>query len=118
LSQANFTPPDRAPLIVAEPERPFWGFGEIFITAAVFLVSQQFTAMLAYRQAAQYLKSGAFLLAIESIAYLAVFAVLALLFARYRRPLLRSLAWIRQPFRPLHLVFVGVVLSAVTVLLE
>jgi len=118
LSQATFTPPDCVPLIVAEPERPFWGFGEIFITAAVFLVSQQFTAMLAYRQAARYLKSGAFLLAIESIAYLAVFAVLALLFARYRRPLLRSLAWIRQPFRPLHLVFVGVVLSVVTVLLE
>jgi uncharacterized protein len=106
------------PLIVAEPERPFWGFGEILVTAAVFLVAQQFTVMLAYREAERYASSGAFLLGVESIAYLAVFAALALLFARYRRPLLKSLAWIRQPFRPMHLVMVGVILSVVTVLLE
>jgi hypothetical protein len=106
------------PLIVAEPERPFWGFGEILVTAAVFLVSQQFTVMLAYREAERYANSGVFLLGVESIAYLAVFAALALLFARYRRPLLKSLAWIRQPFRPIHLVVVGVILSVLAVLLE
>jgi hypothetical protein len=106
------------PLIVAEPERPFWGFGEILVTAAVFLAAQQFTVMLAYREAERYASSGVFLLGVESIAYVAVFAALALLFARYRRPLLKSLAWIRQPFRPIHLVVVGVILYVVTVLLE
>lgn len=110
--------PDRAPLIVAAPERPFWGFGEIFVTAAVFLVAQQFTAMLAYREGARFMNSGAFVLGVESVAYLAVFGVLVLLFGRYRQPLLRSLAWIRQPFRPAHLVFAGVILSVTTVLLE
>jgi len=118
LTGTTLPAPDRTPLIVAEPDRPFWGFGEIFITAAVFLVAQQFTAMLAYREAERYTKSGAFLLGVESIAYLAVFGVLALLFARYRRPLFASLAWIRQPFRPVHLVFVGLILSVLTVLLE
>lgn len=108
----------RPPLVVAEPERPFWGFGEVFITAAVFLVAQQLTVMLAFREAGRYATSGAFLLGVEFIAYLVVFAVLALLFARYRQPLLRSLAWMRQPFKPIHLVTVGLILSVLTVVLE
>lgn len=103
---------------MAEPERPFWGFGEVFITAAVFLVAQQLTVMLAFREAGRYATSGAFLLGVEFIAYLVVFAVLALLFARYRQPLLRSLAWMRQPFKPIHLVTVGLILSVLTVVLE
>ena len=105
------------PLIVAEPERPFWGFGEVLVVIAVFFVAQGIAGAMALRYE-RMAPSGLFLLVQECLAYVAVFAVLALLFARYRQPLLRSLAWIKQPFRPAHLVTAGVVLSLLTVIME
>ncbi len=49
----------------------------------------------------------------EFIGYAIVFLALWLLFARYGKPLFESLAWVEQPFRPLHLAILGIALAAV-----
>ena len=113
----NPAPTLSPPLIVAEPERPFWGFGEVLVAIAVFFVAQGLAGAMALRYESAG-PSGVFLLLQECLAYIAVFAALALLFARYRQPLLRSLAWVKQPFRPAHLIVAGLVLSLLTVVME
>jgi membrane protease YdiL (CAAX protease family) len=108
------------PVILAEPERPFWGFAEVLLIAALFLPAV-FAGNLVVQVAALYLhgdaKLGLPLLTAEFIGYGIVFLALRLLFARYGQPVLRSLAWVPQPFRPLNLAVVGVALAVAVVLL-
>jgi membrane protease YdiL (CAAX protease family) len=108
------------PVYLAEPDRPFWGFAELFLVAALFL-----SAVLAGGFALQAVSPslhidpqlGLPLLFVEFAAYGVVFLALRVLFARYGQPLFESLGWVPQPFRPLHLVVLGVVLTVVVILL-
>lgn len=108
------------PVILAERERPFWGFAEVFLIAALFLPAV-FAGSLVVQIATRFLhgdaKLGLPLLIAEFIGYGIVFFTLRLLFARYGQPLLPSLAWVPQPFRPINLVIVGVALAIAMVLL-
>jgi uncharacterized protein len=108
------------PLILAEREQPFWGFAEILLVAALFLPAV-FAGGLAVRSGSNYFHLdpdlGLPLLVAEFIGYGIIFLVLRILFARHGQPLLRSLAWIRQPFRPLQLVVIGVALSMLVVIM-
>jgi uncharacterized protein len=109
-----------APLILAEPERPFWGFAEVLLVAALFLPAV-FAGGIAVQIGSSYLgkdaRLGLALLIAEFIGYAIIFVVLRLLFARYGRPVFESLAWIPQPFRPLHLVTIGMALALLVVVL-
>jgi uncharacterized protein len=106
--------------VLAEPERPFWGFGEVFLIAALFLPAV-FAGSVAVQAASGYLhidpRLGLPLLIAEFIGYAIVFLALRLLFARHQRPLFESLSWIPQPFRPLHLAAIGIILALVVVAL-
>jgi uncharacterized protein len=108
------------PIILAEPERPFWGFAELLLIAALFIPAV-FVGSIAVQEASGYLhidpQLGFPLLIAEFIGYGIVFIALRMLFARHGRPLLESLGWIPQPFRPLHLAVLGLVLALVVVLL-
>jgi len=108
------------PIILAERDRPFWGFAELFVIAALFIPAV-LAGGFAVQAASGYLhidpKLGLPLLIAEFIGYGIVFIALRVLFARYDRPLLESLGWIPQPFRPLHLAVLGLVLALVVVLL-
>jgi len=108
------------PIILAERDRPFWGFAELFLIAALFIPAV-LAGGFAVQAASGYLhidpKLGLPLLIAEFIGYGIVFIALRVLFARYDRPLLESLGWIPQPFRPLHLAVLGLVLALVVVLL-
>src|SRR4051794_34836287 len=108
------------PVYLAEPDRPFWGFAELLVIAALF-VPAVFVGSLAVRTASPYLHIdptlGFPLLIAEFIGYGIVFIALRVLFARYRQPLLQSLGWVPQPFRPLHLAVLGAVLALVVVIL-
>jgi uncharacterized protein len=108
------------PVYLAEPDRPFWGFAELLLVAALFL-SAIVAGGIALRAVIPYPaddpRLGLPLLLVEVIAYGAVFMALRLLFARYGHPLFESLGWVPQPFRPLHLVVLGVGLTGVAVLL-
>jgi hypothetical protein len=108
------------PIVLAEPDRPFWGFGEVFLIAALFLPAV-YAGSVAVQAASGYLhidpKLGFPLLTAEFIGYAIVFLALRLLFARHQQPLFESLGWIPQPFRPLHLAVIGIILALVVVVL-
>jgi uncharacterized protein len=109
------------PVYLAEPDRPFWGFAELLLIAALFI-----PAVLAGEFAVQAVspwlhidpKLGFPLLIAEFIGYGIVFVALAVLFARYRQPLFESLGWTEHTFQPLHLAALGVLLWLVSIVLE
>jgi membrane protease YdiL (CAAX protease family) len=108
------------PIILAEPDRPFWGFAEVFLIAALFIPAV-LAGSLAVQAASGYLhvdpKLGFPLLIAEFIGYGIVFIALRVLFARHGRPLFESLGLVPQPFRPLHLAVLGLILALVVVVL-
>jgi membrane protease YdiL (CAAX protease family) len=108
------------PVHLADPERPFWGYAELLLIAALFLPAV-FAGGLAVQTVSPYLhidpRLGFPLLIAEFIGYGIVFIALRILFARHGQPLLESLGWIPQPFKPLHLVVLGLVLAVVVVVL-
>jgi membrane protease YdiL (CAAX protease family) len=108
------------PVYLAERERPFWGFAELLLVAALFLPAV-WLGSLAVRIASGYLHAdsdrGLALLIAEFLGYAVVFVALWLLFARHGRPLLESLAWIPQPFKTQQLVFLGIGLAVAIVIL-
>jgi|SRR5579863_6216708 len=108
------------PVYLAEPERPFWGFTELLLVAALF-ISAVLMAGFVLQSASPYLhidpQLGLPSLLVEFTAYGVVFIALRQLFARHGQPLFESLGWIPQPFRPLNLAVLGVVLALVVIVL-
>jgi membrane protease YdiL (CAAX protease family) len=108
------------PLILAERERPFWGFAELLLVAALF-----FPAVLAGAVAVQsgsgYLHLdpdlGLPMLVAEFLGYAIIFVVLRIMFARHGEPLFSSLGWVRFPFKPQSLILAGFLLALVVLLL-
>jgi uncharacterized protein len=111
---------EATPVYLAERERPFWGFAELLLIAALFIPAV-FAGGFAVEALSRYLqidpKLGLPLLAAEFLGYGIVFIALALLFGRHGRPLFASLGWVAQPFKPLHLAVLGMVLALVVVIL-
>lgn len=109
-----------APIHLADRERPFWGFAEVLLIAALFLPAV-WVGGLAVEFASSWLHSDAKLglpmLIAEFLGYAIVFAALRILFARYGKPLFESLAWVPQPFRTMHLVVLGVGLAVAVIIL-
>ncbi|HTA46902.1 MAG TPA: type II CAAX endopeptidase family protein [Bryobacteraceae bacterium] len=108
------------PIHLAERERPFWGFAEVLLVAALFLpavwvggVVVQIVSTSLHRNS----QLGLPLLIAQFLAYGIIFGVLWILFARHGRPLFESLAWVPQPFQPRHLVILGVGLAATVIIL-
>src|SRR5580658_9991459 len=108
------------PVYLADPDRPFWGFAELLFIGALF-ISTILLGGFALQAASPWLhidpQLGFPLLLVEFIGYGAVFIALRVLFARHGQPLFESLGWIPQPFRPLHLAVLGLILAFVVVLL-
>ena len=114
MKNPTFSPP----LVLAEQEVPFWGFGEIFVCAASFLVALNVLGATAEHFLGHVAKLGTWAVADEFTAYLIMFAVLKLFFARQGQPLLRSIAWVKTSFEATPLVVSGLLLFAVGVVLQ
>ena len=112
------SPESRYPLILAEPDRPFWGFGEIFLSAAVFLVAEGLVVSGASYFLHDAAKLGYWEVAELFASYLLLFGVLKIIFAMRGRPLLKSLGWVKQPFSPLGLVLTGFLLVLLSLFLQ
>ena len=109
----------QVPLLLAEPEVPFWGFGEIFVVIAVFLVSIGVLSGLAVSLAgAATAKLGYWSVAVEAVAYAIMLAAMKVIFFWRQQPLFRSLAWIRTAIKPGSLIGIGFGLFVVSVLLQ
>ena len=78
-----------APVYLAEPDRPFWGFAELLLIAALFIPAV-FVGGFAVKALSPYLhidpKLGLPLLIAEFLGYGIVFIALGLLFARHGQP--------------------------------
>lgn len=106
------------PLILAEPERPFWGFAELLLAAAVLMASIASVIYLASR----YLHAtdtGFWSVLEQAAAYAILFVALKLMFLRHGKSLMDSLAWSTPgPFSASSLAAVGLALSFVVVILQ
>jgi membrane protease YdiL (CAAX protease family) len=108
----------RPPLILAEPDRPSWGFGEIFVSIAIFLVLEGLVVSGASYILHDAAKLGYWEVAELFTSYLLLFGVLKIIFLLRGQPLLRSLGWVHQPFSPVSLVFFGFLLVVVSMALQ
>jgi membrane protease YdiL (CAAX protease family) len=107
------------PLVLAEPERPFWGFAELMLTAAIFLAALGSTIGIAARYFHAPPESGLWSVIEEAAAYAVLFLALKIMFARYGKGLLESLGWSKfGPFKPFSLAVIGVSLSVMVVVLQ
>src|SRR5579862_7967326 len=106
------------PLILAKPDVPFWGFGELFVGLAVFMVALGAVAGIASEVLHDEAKRGYWAVAEEFTAYLILFTALKIIFFIHQRPLLRSLAWVPQPFGTLPLAGIGFALVLVSIVLQ
>jgi uncharacterized protein len=111
---------DVSPVILAEPERPFWGFGELLAMLA-FSVPAVGIGAFAMGRVAERLgvdpKLGLLQLCAEGIGYGLIFCALAVLFARHHEPLLPSLGWNKHTFQTRHLVLLGFALAVLVIIL-
>lgn len=107
-------------VVFAEPERPFWGFAEVFLVAAVFLPAL-FAGAAVVRELAGYTginpQLGWPMLLAQFLGYGIVFIVIKALFSRHREPLWTSLGWQPHRFRAVQLAAGGVLLAALMVAL-
>lgn len=107
------------PLILAEPDEPFWGFSELLLAIAVFVVAIAGSISFATHILHAPLESGLWSVLEEAGAYAILFLALKLIFLRHHRNLLDSLGWSKLgPFSVRSLVTVGLLLSLAAVLLQ
>jgi hypothetical protein len=107
------------PLVLAERDRPVWGFGEILLSAASFLLALLLITSVATHFLGAGAKLGYWAVAEEFGAYAALFAVLKAVFVWQGQPLLRSLGWIpQQAFGKSHLIALGFLLFFIGVILQ
>ena len=108
-----------SPLVLAEPEKPFWGFGAILLSAASFLLALLLITSVATHFLGAGAKLGYWAVAEEFGAYAVLFAVLKAAFHWQGQPLLRSLGWTaQQPFSTANLVAIGFFLFFAGVILQ
>ncbi|MGD1070066.1 MAG: type II CAAX endopeptidase family protein [Bryobacteraceae bacterium] len=106
------------PLILAQPEAPFWGFGEIFIGLAVFLAALLVVGGVADQYLHSAARRGYWAVAEEFSGYVILFAALKIIFFLKQRPMFRSLGWVPHSFGTLPLIGLGFVLVLASVALQ
>ena len=106
------------PLILAEPETPSWGFGEILVALAVFTVALGMVGSTALRLLGERAKAGYWQVIEEFAAYAVLFAAIKVFFFLSRKPMLPSLGFRHTAFSPLALAGIGLGLFAATMVLQ
>lgn len=110
-----------APVVLATPDYPFWGFAEVLLTAAIFIPALLTGSVITNSIARTFrspLPMGISSLLAEAIAYVIVFGAIWVMFQRYGRDLFSSLGWVPSPFSAAALVWTGVGLAVAVVVLS
>ncbi|HEY4086649.1 MAG TPA: type II CAAX endopeptidase family protein [Bryobacteraceae bacterium] len=106
------------PLVLAQPDEPFWGYAEILLAIAAFLVAIGGSVAFA-RHVLHAPESGLWGVLEEVVAYAILLLVLKLLFARHGKKLRDSLGWSKPgPFSLRSLIIVGLSVSVAGAILE
>ncbi len=106
------------PLVLAQPDAPFWGFGELFISLAVFLAAMMVVSGLAVQYLHDGARRGYWAVAEEFTGYLILFAALKVIFFLNQRPMFRSLGWVPSAFDTPTLIGMGFALVVLSALLQ
>lgn len=107
------------PLVLAQPDEPFWGYADIFLALAVFLVAIGGSVTFATHVLHAPPESGFWGVLEEVVAYAILLLALKLLFARHGHKLFASLGWSKPgPFSTRALITVGLSLSVAGVILQ
>jgi membrane protease YdiL (CAAX protease family) len=107
------------PLILAEPDRPVWGFAELFLAAAVFVAALWCVAMGTDHFLGASAHSGLWSVIENAVAYAILFLMLKFMFLHLGQGMLDSLAWNKPgPFTPWSLIVTGITLSLLVAVME
>src|SRR5437764_517015 len=107
------------PVVLAEPERPFWGFAELLLGVGVFMSVLLSLVTIGDRFLHMKPDSGLLSLFAEGGAYVALFFALKIMFARHGQRLWDALGWSKpNPFSPLSLLVIGLSFCFLVVVLE
>jgi uncharacterized protein len=107
------------PLILAEPERPFWGFAELLLATAILIATLATVVGVATHYFHAPEESGLWGVLEESVVYALFFLFLKIMFARHGKGLLDSLGWTKLgPFSPLSLAMTGFGLSLFVAIIQ
>ena len=105
--------------MLTEPEQPFWGFAEIFLTIGLFLAVGTAVVSIASHYLHAPKVSGLWSVGEEAVVYAIVFLALHLMFARHGHGVLEALGWSKLgPFSPTSLALTGLGLSFSMVVLQ
>lgn len=102
------------PLILAEPETPFWGFGEIMVALSVFVLALALIGNTALEVLGEKAKAGYWQVLEEFAAYVLLFAAIKVFCFVARKPMLKSLGFVPTVFSPASLAGIGLGLFALT----
>ena len=107
------------PLVLAQPDEPFWGYADIFLALAVFVIAIGGSVTFATHVLHAPTESGLWGVLEEVVAYGILLLALKLLFARRGQKLFDSLGWSKSgPFSTRALIAVGLSVSVAGVILE
>jgi hypothetical protein len=107
------------PLVLAQPDEPFWGYAEIFLALAVFLVAIGGSVTFATHVLHAPPESGLWGVLEEVVAYAILLGAMKFFFARHGRKLRDSLGWSKPgPFSVRTLAAVGFSLSVAGLILQ
>jgi len=107
------------PLVLAQPDEPSWGYAEIFLGLAVFLVAIGGSVTFATHVLHAPSESGLWGVVEEVVAYAILLLALKFLFARHGQKLFDALGWSKPgPFSMRSLITVGLTLSLTGVILQ
>jgi membrane protease YdiL (CAAX protease family) len=107
------------PLVLAQPDEPFWGYADIFLALAVFLVAIGGSVTFATHVLHAPQESGLWGVMEEVVAYGILLLALKLLFARHGQKLFDSLGWSKPgPFSLQSLIAMGLSLSVAGLVLQ
>ncbi len=94
-------------MVLAEPDAPSWGFGEMFVVVATLFVAMSVTGGVAQLFLGEKAKIGYWAVIEESVGYALMLVAMKVIFFWQQRPLFRTLGWVRTAFSPRSLAAIG-----------
>ncbi len=106
------------PVFLADPDVPFWGFGEVFVVVATLFAAMAVSGNVAQAILGESAKIGYWAVVEEVAAYLLMLAAMKVIFFWQQKPLFRTLAWTKTAFSAQSLAAIGFAVFFLSVALQ
>ena len=105
-------------MILAEPDAPFWGFGEVFVVVAVLFVAMGVTGQVAQSVLGANAKLGYWAVIEEAVGYSLMLVAMKVIFFWQQKPLFKTLGWIPTAYSPRALAGLGFAVFVCSIALQ